>query len=135
MSDTKITQSLTNLANALSRLREALQEPNHSTLVIDGTIQRFEFVLELYWKTLKRLLANEGIETNTPKETLKKAYAAKWIDNEPAWLQMLNDRNATSHIYDEETARRIYKNIQIHFSELEKTFEKIKERFQPDRFR
>ncbi|MEK6731720.1 MAG: HI0074 family nucleotidyltransferase substrate-binding subunit [Pseudomonadota bacterium] len=126
MSDGKITQSLVNLENALSRLREALQEPHHNALIIDGTIQRFEFVLELYWKTLKRLLANEGIEANTPKETLKKAYAAKWIDNETAWLQMLNDRKATSHIYDEETAQRIYKNVQIHFSELEKTFERIK---------
>lgn len=72
MSDGKITQSLVNLENALSRLREALQEPHHNALIIDGTIQRFEFVLELYWKTLKRLLANEGIEANTPKETLKK---------------------------------------------------------------
>jgi len=37
---------------------------------IDGTIQRFEFVIELYWKTLKRLLALEGINTYTPRESL-----------------------------------------------------------------
>ena len=64
---------MTNLENALSRLGEALQIENPDQLYVDGTIQRFEFTLELYWKTLKRLLATEGIETDTPKTTLKEA--------------------------------------------------------------
>jgi hypothetical protein len=42
----KIQQSLENLGNALLRLKDALQESQLNALVIDGTIQRFEFVIE-----------------------------------------------------------------------------------------
>ncbi|MDY6850020.1 MAG: HI0074 family nucleotidyltransferase substrate-binding subunit [Thermodesulfobacteriota bacterium] len=129
MIDQKAAQSLENLDRALKRLEEALQEPEGNSLVIDGTIQRFEFVIELYWKTFKRLLALEGLEANTPREALQKAYAAHWIDDEAAWLQMLRDRNETSHIYDEAAARRIYAHIQQNFSVLKKTFLFLWERF------
>src|SRR6267143_1687272 len=69
----KQSQSLRNLGAALERLREALQEPETNSLVVDGTIQRFEFVIELFWKTLKRLLAAEGIQTGTPREAIQRA--------------------------------------------------------------
>jgi hypothetical protein len=51
-------------------LAEALEEPESNPLAIDGTIQRFEFVYELFWKTFKNLLETEGITTYTPKEAL-----------------------------------------------------------------
>jgi nucleotidyltransferase substrate binding protein (TIGR01987 family) len=66
------------------------------------------FAIELTWKSLKRVLADEGVETGTPREALMQAYKARWIDDEALWLSMLRDRNATSHIYDEDTARQIY---------------------------
>ena len=125
MSEIKIKQSMTNLRKALLRLKEALEAPEDNPLIIDATIQRFEFVLELYWKTLKRLLAAQGIQTTTPKDVLKKAYSVKWINNETVWLEMLNDRNETSHIYDEEKAKEIYRHIKNNFSELESTFAKL----------
>jgi nucleotidyltransferase substrate binding protein (TIGR01987 family) len=62
MSVAKTSQSLKNLGAALERLAEALREPETNKLAIDGTIQRFEFVIDLFWKTLKRLLAEEGIQ-------------------------------------------------------------------------
>ncbi|WP_268811322.1 HI0074 family nucleotidyltransferase substrate-binding subunit [Virgibacillus dakarensis] len=74
MSKRKAMQSLVNLEKALDRLEDALRVDEMNSLYIDGTIQRFEFSLELYWKTLKRLLAEEGIETKTPREALKQAY-------------------------------------------------------------
>jgi nucleotidyltransferase substrate binding protein (TIGR01987 family) len=66
MSEEKIQQSLTNLGRGLTRLKEALDEPQSNSLIIDGTIQRFEFVIELYWKAFKRLLEREGVQANTP---------------------------------------------------------------------
>ncbi|MFD1851712.1 nucleotidyltransferase substrate binding protein [Oceanobacillus bengalensis] len=129
MSDRKVMQSLNNLEKALGRLEEALQEDDMNSLYIDGTIQRFEFTIELYWKTLKRLLLIEGIQTKTPRETLKHAFAAGWLENEQAWLQMLRDRNETSHVYDEEMARKIYENISSYFPEMQTTFQRLKEKF------
>ncbi|WLR51119.1 nucleotidyltransferase substrate binding protein [Bacillus tianshenii] len=124
----KLNQSVSNLEQALYRLEEALKEDLSNSLVVDGTIQRFEFTIELYWKTLKRLLESEGIETKTPKETLKEAYQAGWLENESAWLQMLKDRNETSHTYNEELALDILENIKTYFPEMKSTFLFVKEK-------
>lgn len=130
MNDPKAAQSLHNLGRALNHLHEALQEPKDNSLVVDGTIQRFEFAIELYWKTFKRLLALEGIQSNTPRESVQQAFQAQWIADETAWLGMLRDRNETSHIYDETTARRIYGNIKGYFPELTRTYQFLQQRFE-----
>lgn len=116
------------LGRALARLREAAAEPAENPLAIDGTIQRFEFVIEPYWKALRRLLAADGIATATPRESLQAAFAAGWLDNETLWLQLLRDRNETSHTYNEATARRIYANVRAALPELERTYEKLRGR-------
>jgi len=118
MSSSKVEDSLVKLEAALKRLGEALAEDNSNPLFIDGTIQRFEFVFELTWKTLKRALEVEGLVCQTPRETLKTAFQAGWINTEELWLQMLDDRNLTSHTYEEPTATQIYENIQTYYPEL-----------------
>ncbi|MGD6776906.1 nucleotidyltransferase substrate binding protein [Sutcliffiella horikoshii] len=129
MSERKIVQGLNNLEKALSRLEEALKVGRDNSLYIDGTIQRFEFTIELYWKTLRRLLEAEGLVTKTPRETLKQAYAVGWLKNEEAWLQMLKDRNETSHIYNEKMAQNIYENIEGYFPEMKSTFVELQGKY------
>ena len=80
----KLMQSFENLKKALNRLEEALHEDQGNSLIVDGTIQRFEFTIEIYWKMLKRLLLSEGIDAKTPRETLKEAYQVGWLQNEQA---------------------------------------------------
>ncbi|WP_163528711.1 HI0074 family nucleotidyltransferase substrate-binding subunit [Halobacillus ihumii] len=126
----KINQSMANLEQAITRLEEALSEDQSNSLIVDGTIQRFEFTIELYWKTLRRLLLSEGIETKTPKETLKSAYKAGWLQDEQAWLQMLKDRNETSHTYNEETANQILSNINSYFPEMLSTFKVLRKKYE-----
>ncbi|UUI04889.1 nucleotidyltransferase substrate binding protein [Oceanobacillus jeddahense] len=48
---------------------------------------------------------------------------------EQSWLQMLRDRNETSHVYDEEKARYIYENIVGYFPEMKETFKFLKEKY------
>lgn len=98
--------------------------------MIDGTIHRFELAINLYWKTLKRCLQSEGIEAKTPRETLKKAFKAEWLNDEEAWLQMLKDRNETSHTYNEDLAREILSNIHSYFPEMKAVFKFLKSKFQ-----
>ncbi|WP_027415195.1 HI0074 family nucleotidyltransferase substrate-binding subunit [Aneurinibacillus terranovensis] len=129
MSERKAIQSLLNLERSLTRLGEALKEKEENSLMIDGTIQRFEFVIELFWKSLKRLLEEEGIHTNTPRESLKQAYQAGWLHDENIWLQMLRDHNETSHVYDEEAARRIYDNIKQYYPHMVNTYELLKRNY------
>ena len=74
----KTKQSIENLKRALSRLEEAVKTPTEqNSLLIDGTIQRFEFCIELFWKMLRRALLESGIESGTPREAIQKAYQAK----------------------------------------------------------
>ncbi len=128
----KLRQSFENLKKALNRLAEALQEDQGNSLIVDGTIQRFEFTIEIYWKMLKRLLLSEGIEAKTPRETLKEAYQVGWLQNEQAWLQMLKDRNETLHAYDEEMARRILQNIVGYYPEMKNTFQQLEQKYRKE---
>jgi nucleotidyltransferase substrate binding protein (TIGR01987 family) len=94
---------------ALSRLLEAgeLFAQSGDELHRDGLIQRFEFTFELAWKAMKEHLESEGFsDIASPKSVLKKAFSVELIDSED-WLGMLEDRNRTSHIYEEETAAAI----------------------------
>lgn len=80
--------------------------------VRDGIIQRFEFTKEFTWKTTREYLIEEYIVgINTPKIVMKEAYAADIINDEQGWLQIPNDRNSTSHIYNENVADEFYKRI------------------------
>jgi len=75
------------------------------------------------------LLATEGIETDTPKTTLKKAFQIGWLHDETAWLKMLEDRNMTSHVYEETMANRIFADIKKYLPEMQQVFPELKVRF------
>lgn len=113
-------QKLANLDNALKQLKSALEEPlDKKKLVIDATIQRFEFCYELLWKTLKVFLEQEGIEANTPKQIFQAAYQARWINHDALWSDMIKDRNTTSHVYNEKIAVEIYERVKKYFPEMQ----------------
>lgn len=110
----KTNQKLINLTIAVERLQEALAEysAHGFSSMRDGVIQRFEFCVELAWKALREYLIHQGYcEINSPKAVMKQAYADGILPDEGAWLQLIQDRNLTSHIYDEATADKIYHNI------------------------
>ena len=100
------------LAKATERLKEALKE-RETEIAIDGTLHRFEFTFELAWKTMKDLMEYNGIieTTGSPREVLKTAFQNGLIKDGETWIDMMLDRNKLSHLYDEETSRKIYKDI------------------------
>lgn len=127
----KLEDTLSKLEAALTRLGEALAADSSNALFVDGTIQRFEFVFELLWKTLKRALEVEGFKCATPRETLKTAFKAGWISDETLWMQMLDDRNLTSHTYDEPAAMEIYENIKSYYAEIIRLAKFVREKYPP----
>lgn len=110
--------NLEQLSHALERFRESLSYSPDQPLVIDASIQRFEFCVELTWKTLKKALASEGVEANTPRECLQQAYVAHWLDDETLWLSMLKDRNLTSHTYKETLALEIFSHLPTYLTAM-----------------
>ncbi len=111
----KLHEKYSRLTDAVNRLREALDDYKKYPLdsVRDGTIQRFEFCTELAWKTMREYLLDQGFsDINSPKAVIKQAYAFGMIKDQQAWLDLQNDRNLTSHVYDEETAKVIFERIE-----------------------
>ena len=117
----KFVEKYGKLEQAAARLEEALSEYDaaQSDIVRDGVIQRFEFCTELAWKTLREYLLDQGYtEVNSPKSVMRQAYADGVLRDEGAWLSLLDDRNSTSHIYDDATAQRIFSRIRDTYAVL-----------------
>lgn len=88
-------------------------------------ILAFEMVFELAWKTLKDYLEFEGINTDTPRETLKTAFLRNIITDGDVWIEMMEARNKTSHTYREELANSIAFEITEKFIPLLNNLESI----------
>jgi nucleotidyltransferase substrate binding protein (TIGR01987 family) len=102
--DIRWKQRFQNFDRAVVLLREPFERDlaSLSALEQEGTIQRFEFALELAWKTLKDYLEHEGraIHPITPRMVIKAAFAAQIIADGQVWIDMLDHRNLLSHTYD-----------------------------------
>jgi nucleotidyltransferase substrate binding protein (TIGR01987 family) len=104
-------ETLERLLKAITRFEEALALPMSEGVNLDGSIQRFEFTYELTWKCVKRALAVKGIDARSPRDAIKECYSLGWINHEEVWVNMLKDRNRTSHTYLEDIALEVYKRL------------------------
>lgn len=105
-----------NYHRALARLEQAVTAYTAATtdaLYRDGLIQRFEFTVELAWKSLKEYLADQGVvfEVVSPRAVLKEAFAAGVLKTPQVWNDILAARNVTSHVYEEQTAAAVAQQI------------------------
>lgn len=117
----KFEDKLDKFQQACSRLQESLASytNNPDDTMRDGVIQRFEFCVELAWKTLREKFIYDGnIELDSPRPVIKKAFADKLITDEEGWLDLLTDRNLTSHLYDAETAQEVFERIKGKYVDL-----------------
>ncbi|MGG7165585.1 HI0074 family nucleotidyltransferase substrate-binding subunit [Clostridium ihumii] len=82
-------------------------------IIRDSLIQRFEFTYELTHKTLKEAMSYLGVtlENSFPRTIYKKAYVNNLISDDKVWIKLLEDRNETSHIYNENLADEIADRI------------------------
>ena len=109
----KLEERKEDFKKALIRLEEALKKDLNDDIIIDGIIQSFEFTFEQAWKVMKLYLEEQGIldEALAPRSTIRCAFKHKVITDGDIWIEMMLDRNRTSHMYDEETAVNIVKLV------------------------
>jgi len=125
MNQKRIKQRFDDYSKALDRLIDVLERDiKKDDVFVDATMQRFEFTFELSWKLLKDVLAFEGVETKTPRDCIKEAYQKEAIEDGEGWLKMLEDRNKTTHVYDEKQIMEIYVHIKETYCELLKQLKK-----------
>lgn len=101
-------QRFQNFERALKYLEQAINISQPDIIQKAGLIQFFEMSFELAWNVIKDYLEEQGfIEIKSPRSALKKAFETGLIEDGHAWMQLLEDRNITSHAYDEETVNMI----------------------------
>jgi nucleotidyltransferase substrate binding protein (TIGR01987 family) len=90
----------------------------------DASIQRFEFCIELAWKTSMRIL---GLDTKAPNPAIRDMAQNRLIDDTKIWFDFLLARNKTSHTYDEDVAKAVYAQAAKVVPELEKLISKLQQ--------
>ena len=115
--DIRWLQRLENFTNALNELEQAthLREQRQlSRLEAMGLIQAFEFTYELGWNLMKDYLSYEGVnDLAGSRSTIREAVTHGLLSETEGrtWMEMLQNRNRTSHLYDEEAVRAIEQTI------------------------
>lgn len=111
---------ISSLLQSFATLERFYQEAK-SDLEKAGAIQAFEYSYELAWKTMKRLLAQKGVEVFSPKQTFRAAASEKLINDVETWFAFVEVRNMTVHTYNLKTADNVFSKIP-HFIKALKTF-------------
>ena len=121
----KPSSSLPNFIKAFSNLERSLSSPILEPRDLSGIIKDFEMTYELSWKVLKKKLQAEGHQTLGAKDVYSKAFQLGFIENEGAWLKMIECRNQTAHVYDEAAANAIVVEIQSKFIKCFQALKKL----------
>ena len=95
------SQRLENFSSAMEQLTDACGKTEYTDLERSGLVQIFTFSFELAWKTLQDLLFYEGYETSSPRDVIRKSFAAGYLDEDDCetLLDALKKRNLLSHTY------------------------------------
>jgi len=129
--DIRWKQRFQNLEKAFVLLEKTVKIKSMSEIERGGLVQFFEVTFELSWKTLKDYLEAQGIIVKSPRESIKMAIQSEIIQNGYVWMDALEDRNLTTHIYDEKIVEAIsYKIINEYFPAMEELYSFFKVRYE-----
>ena len=86
--------------------------------------------MDLFWKYIKRYLHEDmklTVDFNVPKSVIRTACNAKILSEQDAeiCLKMIDDRNTSSHLYKEEMADIIGKNIAGYYELIKSYVDKL----------
>ncbi len=122
----KFKEQLSSLNNAIADFKLAVDadlskyESLEKNWIQNGQIQKFEFCIEILWKTIKTFFEKEGQQFLTPKQNIKEFFNHNLIGEE-LYLGLMNcieDRNKLSHVYKIEYFEEVIVNIAEHYKSL-----------------
>ncbi|WP_342084349.1 nucleotidyltransferase substrate binding protein [Dyadobacter sp. OTU695] len=130
--DIRWEQRFDNYKKAIKKLGEAVRldaERSLSELERQGIIQAFRYTHELAWKVMQDFFVYQGnTEIRGSRDATRQAFNAALIADGDNWMEMIKNRNLTSHTYNEEISEDIYRNIVDRFYPLFVTFQETMER-------
>jgi nucleotidyltransferase substrate binding protein (TIGR01987 family) len=133
MQEKKQQLNMTALCNAIITFKDALNEYSKdelNTYVRDSVIQRFEYCYDLSKKMIIRHLKNmgeDGIDNMSLPDTIRLgAKKGILLHSWDAWSRYKDNRDATSHGYDENVAIKIVSQLNLFSAELDHLVEQLK---------
>lgn len=117
--DIRWIQRFDNYRRALAKLKMAVETVSKidglgsevDELLREGLIQRFEYTHELAWKVMKDYAEYQGYtDVRGSRDAFRKGLQIGLIDSSD-WMDSIEDRNLTSHNYDEDIAQGIFDDI------------------------
>ncbi|MBP7113920.1 MAG: nucleotidyltransferase substrate binding protein [Candidatus Peribacteraceae bacterium] len=117
-SSVRFRQRRENFNKSFDLLQRTLQREKLNEIERGGLIQFFEVTFELAWKCLGDYLESEGFTVTSPKKIFKQAFQSRLIEDGELWLQALEDRNLTTHTYDEQKSLEVERMIRTKYSPL-----------------
>ncbi|KAF5429106.1 Nucleotidyltransferase substrate binding protein like [Candidatus Methanomarinus sp.] len=117
--DIRWVQRFDNYQRALAQLTKFIDKGELNELEEQGLIQAFEYTHELAWNVLRDYLREQGNPNiHGSRDATREAFKLELIRDGDSWMDMIIDRNRTSHTYNQETAQAIANNITGRFFTL-----------------
>ncbi len=110
----RLAQRLAAAHKALLTLQELAVIAAPSMVERDAAIQRFEYTTEACWKAAQAVLATRfGVEAASPKTVIRACAQNALLEEVDARIAMsaIDDRNLTSHTYNEGLADRLFARL------------------------
>ncbi|MEL6350219.1 MAG: nucleotidyltransferase substrate binding protein [Cyanobacteria bacterium J06627_28] len=115
--DIRWKQRFDSYQKALAMLTKFIDKGELNELEEQGFIQAFEYTHELAWKLLKAFLEDQNPQAKLygSRDVTRKAFNLGLIDEGHMWMDMIKDRNQTSHTYNKEIAQKISGDVRTKF--------------------
>jgi nucleotidyltransferase substrate binding protein (TIGR01987 family) len=133
--------NLNQLRDALARLGEMLQQyeakesqpPLLRDAIEESLLQRFEYSLEVAWKSTKRYLVEvQGYDQAMgPKMVLRIAGELNLLDT-AVWLTYLTARQAIAHDYSEAKAEAVLPLVADFYAATQRLYQTLQQRLDQD---
>ncbi|MFG6107063.1 nucleotidyltransferase substrate binding protein [Leptothoe sp. EHU-05/26/07-4] len=110
--DIRWKQRFANYERALAQLTKFIDKGELNELEEQGLIQSFKYTHELAWNVLKDYLQYQGNQNiYGSRDATRLASNVGLIEDGGSWMDMIRERNRTSHTYNQATAQAIAENI------------------------
>ena len=126
---TKIHQRL---AIALERYKNALSDKNTDLETReerrDSLIKRFELTYDLLWKYLREyMITMHSVIADSPRKVFQECLSLGLTNREETkeLIDLIEDRNLTTHVYDIELANQVAADIQKHHDVVNTIIRKV----------
>lgn len=123
----KLKKQIDLLEKAFITLEDAFKQDSFTDLEKDWVIQRFEYTIELSWKTCRKFLDYQKVDyIQSPREILKYSFKLWVIDDLEKWNEFIDIRNYMSHMYSEFISWESFEFIEKNYKEIRLLLDSLK---------